>query len=199
MWKVAYHFKIKTLTCYLGKATAGRSNGKNYPNICVKAVCTRTVCLEGSRPTRGTSSCSLLTFSQHGGHQRKPGDTVPPMVWPGYYQVTILGINKQISVDAAYFPVTSSDEPRAVSLPQDPHGNTMLSCLSSSFLCPLIDAASHSETTHPEPEEVLVTASELEDTHVVCILDLCHLGGDKVEVLINKVYRVTEVCLDLVL
>lgn len=68
-----------------------------------------------------------------------------------YFKLFSTGINKQISVDAAYFPVTSSDEPRAVSLPQDPHGNTMLSCLSSSFLCPLIDAASHSETTHPEP------------------------------------------------
>ncbi len=45
-------------------------------------------------------------------------------------------------------------------------------------------------------EEILMSASELEDTHVVCILDLCHLGGDKVEVLINKVYRVTEVSLD---
>ncbi|XP_037605617.1 RPA-related protein RADX [Sebastes umbrosus] len=123
-------------------------------------------------------------------------DAIPPVVCPGYYQVTILGINKQIAVDAAYVPVMSSDEPRAVGLPQDPHGNTMLSCLSSGFLCPLSDADSHSESTFPEPEEVLATASELEDTHVVCILDLCHLGGDEVEVLINKVYRVTEVSLD---
>lgn len=45
-------------------------------------------------------------------------------------------------------------------------------------------------------EEILATASELEDTHVVCILDLCHLGGDKVEVMISKVYRLTEVSLD---
>ncbi|XP_041808385.1 RPA-related protein RADX isoform X2 [Chelmon rostratus] len=123
-------------------------------------------------------------------------DTIPPVASPGYYQVTILGINKQIAVDAAYFPVVSSDEPRAVGLPQDPHGNTMLSCLSSGFLCPLSDTANHSEVMLPEPEEVLVTASELEDAHVVCILDLCHLGGDKVEVLINKMYRVTEVSLD---
>lgn len=41
-------------------------------------------------------------------------------------------------------------------------------------------------------EEVLATASELEDTHVVCILDLCHLGLDQVEVLLSKVYRLTE-------
>ncbi|XP_023153060.2 RPA-related protein RADX isoform X1 [Amphiprion ocellaris] len=123
-------------------------------------------------------------------------DSIPPALCPGYYQVTILGINKKIAFDAAYLPVMRSDDPRAVGLPQDPHGNTMLSCLSSGFLCPLRDAASHSEAPLPEPEEILVTASELEDTHVVCIVDLCHLGGDEVEILINKVYRVTEVSLD---
>lgn len=123
-------------------------------------------------------------------------DTLPPAVSQGYYQVTILGINKQIAVDAAYFPIVSSDDPRAIGLPQDPHGNTMLSCLLSGFLCPLNDTDNHSEVMFPQPEEVLMTASELEDMHVVCILDLCHLGGDKVEVLISKVYRVTEVSLD---
>ncbi|XP_028276618.1 RPA-related protein RADX [Parambassis ranga] len=123
-------------------------------------------------------------------------DAIPTVPCPGYYQVTILGINKQIAVDAAYSPVMSCNEPRAVGLPQDPHGNTMLSCLSSGFLCPLTDPASNSDIALPEPGEILVTASELEDTHVVCILDICHLGGDKVEILISKVYKVTEVSLD---
>ncbi|KAK2881885.1 RPA-related protein RADX isoform X2 [Channa argus] len=122
-------------------------------------------------------------------------DTVPPLAFPGYCQVTILGINKQIAVDSAYFPVVSSNEPRAVGLPMDAHGNTMLSCLSSGFLCPLDETANHRDLTLLEPEKILATASELEDTHVVCVLDLCHLGGDKVEVLINRVYRVTEASL----
>uniref|UniRef100_H3BYY9 RPA1 related single stranded DNA binding protein n=1 Tax=Tetraodon nigroviridis TaxID=99883 RepID=H3BYY9_TETNG len=118
---------------------------------------------------------------------------VPPADCPGYYQVTILGINKQIAVDAAYFPIVSTADPRAVGLHQDPHGNTMFSSLLSGFLCPLSDPASPSDTALPQPgrtarDEVLATASELEDTHVVCILDLCHLGGDKVEVVISKVY-----------
>lgn len=62
-----------------------------------------------------------------------------------------IGINKQIAVDAAYYPVASADDPRAVGLPQDPHGNTMLSCLSSGFLCPLRDTADRSDATLPEP------------------------------------------------
>lgn len=54
-------------------------------------------------------------------------------------------------MDAAYFPVVSADEPRAVGLPQDPHGNTMLSCLSSGFLCPLSVTANLSDAALPEP------------------------------------------------
>ncbi|XP_005472030.1 RPA-related protein RADX isoform X1 [Oreochromis niloticus] len=126
----------------------------------------------------------------------RTADALSPVLCPGYYHVTILGINKQIAVDAVYIPVVSSSEPQAVGLPQDPHGNTMLSCLSSGFLCPLSNTANNSEETLSSPEEILATASELEDTHVVCILDLCHLGGDKVEVMISKVYRLTEVSLD---
>lgn len=45
-------------------------------------------------------------------------------------------------------------------------------------------------------EEVLATAGELEDVHVVCILDLCHLGVDRVEVVLSRVYRVTELRLN---
>lgn len=39
---------------------------------------------------------------------------------------------------------------------------------------------------------MLVTAGELEDLHVVCVLDLCHLGEEQVEVALSKVYRVAE-------
>ncbi|KAK5918355.1 hypothetical protein CgunFtcFv8_003128 [Champsocephalus gunnari] len=157
--------EIKTQMSYLGKAAVGRSRNRKCLNICRSNL----------QPTHWTPEQSA--------------DTSPPVVCPGFYQVTILGINKQMAIDAAFLPVVSSDDPRAVALPQDPHGNTMLSCLSSGFLCPL----SHSQSTLPQPEEVLGSAGELEDMHLVCILDLCHLGGDRVEVLISKVYRVTEV------
>ncbi|KAK7922676.1 hypothetical protein WMY93_009578 [Mugilogobius chulae] len=118
----------------------------------------------------------------------------PPVTIPGYYLITILGINRQLAVDAAYVPVVHPDEPCAVGLLQEPHSNSMLSCLSSGFLCPL--SADTSRSIHPQPEEILETAEELEGLHVVCVLDLCHLGGDKVEVLINKVYKLTETCLN---
>ncbi|XP_034034633.1 RPA-related protein RADX isoform X2 [Thalassophryne amazonica] len=124
---------------------------------------------------------------------QQPTDNIPPANIPGYFQITILGINKQIAVDAAYLPVVYSSEPGAVGLCQNPHGNTMLSCLSSGFLCPLHDAESQSETAIPEPEDILATAGELEHVHLVCVLDLCHLGGENTEVLISKVYKMTEI------
>ncbi|XP_061903986.1 RPA-related protein RADX [Entelurus aequoreus] len=118
-------------------------------------------------------------------------NVVPSAVDPGYYKVTILGINKMMAVDAAFLPVVCSTEQRAVGLPHARHDNTMMSCLSSGFVCPLI----HSKETSPRPEEILPTASELEDVHLVCVLDICHLGGEEVEVLLSKVYKVTEVFL----
>ncbi|TKS83510.1 hypothetical protein D9C73_017623 [Collichthys lucidus] len=156
--KLQLHLSVNTLTCYRGKAAVGRSNRQEVSeHLCEGGLYQDSVSRRFTSDERDVL-LQLVNLQPTRWSPTQSGDTVPPMVWPGHYQVTILG-----------------------------------------FLCPLIDAASHSETTHPEPEEVLVTASELEDTHVVCILDLCHLGGDKVEVLINKVYRVTEVCLDLVL
>uniref|UniRef100_A0A8C6SZ14 RPA1 related single stranded DNA binding protein n=1 Tax=Neogobius melanostomus TaxID=47308 RepID=A0A8C6SZ14_9GOBI len=121
-------------------------------------------------------------------------DPLPPVACPGYYRITILGINRQLALDAAFVPVAHPNEPGAVGLLVEPHGNTMLSCLSLGFLCPL--SKDTSQSMRPQPEELLETASELEGLHVVCVLDLCHLGGDKVEVLVNKVYRVTDVSLE---
>uniref|UniRef100_A0A3Q2XL78 RPA1 related single stranded DNA binding protein n=1 Tax=Hippocampus comes TaxID=109280 RepID=A0A3Q2XL78_HIPCM len=124
-------------------------------------------------------------------------DTLPTTVCAGYYQVTILGINKQIAVDAVFLPIERSGEHRAVGLPPGRHDDTMLSCLSSGFVCPLSGVpSSRSEVAHYRPGKihpVATTADELEDTHLVCVLDICHLGGEEVEVLISKVYKVTEV------
>lgn len=41
------------------------------------------------------------------------------------------------------------------------------------------------------PDEVIKAAADLEK-HVICILDVCCLGEDKVEVFLIKVYETTE-------
>ncbi|KAL4630849.1 hypothetical protein GN956_G16041 [Arapaima gigas] len=111
----------------------------------------------------------------------------------GYYRVTILGINQKSAIDALFVPVLSSDDPRSVGLPQAPHNNTLLSCLSSGFISPISDPVGSDQPPHIDPGELVQTAAELEATHVVCLIDLCHLGGEKVEVFINKVYKMSDV------
>lgn len=61
----------QTLRGYHGKAAAGWSNNKKCRNVCVRVVCTRTACLEGSPLMKRTSSCSGVTFSRHVGHRSK--------------------------------------------------------------------------------------------------------------------------------
>lgn len=46
-----------------------------------------------------------------------------------------------MAFDAVFHPVLRADDPRAVGLSQDPHDNSMLSCLSSGFLWPLDSTA----------------------------------------------------------
>ncbi|KPP76405.1 hypothetical protein Z043_104254, partial [Scleropages formosus] len=103
-----------------------------------------------------------------------------PVSFNGYFRVTVLGINQKTAIDAVFVPVVSCDDPRSVGLPQDAHNNTLLSCLSSGFISPLSE-----RPPHIDPGEVIQTAAELEAIHVVCLVDLCHLGGEKVEVFIN--------------
>lgn len=69
----------QTLMSYLGKAAVGRSRNRKCLNICVKAGCTRTVCLGGSRLTKRTSSCSGVTFSRRTGPQSRV--RTPPLLW----------------------------------------------------------------------------------------------------------------------
>ncbi|KAM9789008.1 RPA-related protein RADX [Neosynchiropus ocellatus] len=141
-------------------------------------------------------------------------DAVAEVDCPGYYLLTILGVNRQISVDAAFYPVTSSADPRAVGLLTDPHDNTLLSCLTSGYIYPLGVAADQRASAHPSPgkhssspqlaratapmryclpEELMKTATELENTHLVCVLDLCHLGGQEIEMVVSKVYKMADV------
>ncbi|XP_066570872.1 RPA-related protein RADX isoform X2 [Amia ocellicauda] len=106
-----------------------------------------------------------------------------------YYKVTILGLNHQAAIDAWFVPVMSPQDPRAVGLPTDPHDNRLFSCLTSGLVC------SGEQSGFPEPGEILNTAPDLDNMHVICLLDLYRLGGQKVEVFINKVYKMSDAVL----
>uniref|UniRef100_A0A8C9NRZ2 RPA1 related single stranded DNA binding protein, X-linked n=1 Tax=Serinus canaria TaxID=9135 RepID=A0A8C9NRZ2_SERCA len=110
----------------------------------------------------------------------------------GYYEVTVLGINHDIAIDVAFLPLFSPDNPHLFQL-EDIQNDTLLSCMSCISACQ--QKATNSGglgDTFPLSDEIVKAAKELDGKHVICILDMCHLGDDKVEVFLNKIYKTVE-------
>ncbi|XP_042335213.1 RPA-related protein RADX isoform X2 [Sceloporus undulatus] len=109
---------------------------------------------------------------------------------PEYYEVAILGINRDIAIDVAFLPVCCPEDSHlfrtegapsyAVSHPSD------TSCPQET-----VNKEGHSEIVSLS-DEVVKAAADLEKQHVICILDICSLGENKVEVFLNKVYKITD-------
>ncbi|XP_061454594.1 RPA-related protein RADX isoform X2 [Rhineura floridana] len=109
-----------------------------------------------------------------------------------YYEVAILGINHDTAVDVAFLPVCCPEDShlfRAEDLPNDP----VLS-YTSGISCQreIINKEGLSEICSLS-DEVVKAATDLEKQHVICILDICSLGEDKIEVFLNKVYKITDI------
>uniref|UniRef100_A0A8D0HA68 RPA1 related single stranded DNA binding protein, X-linked n=1 Tax=Sphenodon punctatus TaxID=8508 RepID=A0A8D0HA68_SPHPU len=110
----------------------------------------------------------------------------------GQYEVTILGINHDVAIDVAFLPVHSPEDLH-IFYSENIQNDTLLSHMSCISL--------HSqETTNKEglhktlslSDEIIKAAIDLERQHVICILDICHLAEDKVEVFLNKIYKIVE-------
>uniref|UniRef100_A0A8D0HBX8 RPA1 related single stranded DNA binding protein, X-linked n=1 Tax=Sphenodon punctatus TaxID=8508 RepID=A0A8D0HBX8_SPHPU len=112
----------------------------------------------------------------------------------GQYEVTILGINHDVAIDVAFLPVHSPEDLH-IFYSENIQNDTLLSHMSCISL--------HSqETTNKEgfppvsysapANEIIKAAIDLERQHVICILDICHLAEDKVEVFLNKIYKIVE-------
>ncbi|XP_032052307.1 RPA-related protein RADX [Aythya fuligula] len=110
----------------------------------------------------------------------------------GYYEVTVLGINHDVAVDVAFLPLFYPENPHLLQM-EDIENDTLLSCMSC------ISAYQQKTTsygtlcdTFPLSNEIVKAAMDLDGKHVVCILDICHLGDDKVEVFLSKIYKTVE-------
>ncbi|KAJ8348848.1 hypothetical protein SKAU_G00274370 [Synaphobranchus kaupii] len=128
-------------------------------------------------------------------HPNQSLNRYSPVACKGYFRITILGINQQTAIDALFVPVLSSEDPRNVGLPQDPHDNTLISCLSTGSVSPISHPMDGGHPLLPNPGDIIRTAAELEGMHVVGLIDFCHLGGQEVEVFISKMYKMTDVAL----
>ncbi|XP_056347415.1 RPA-related protein RADX isoform X2 [Oenanthe melanoleuca] len=110
----------------------------------------------------------------------------------GYYEVTVLGINHDIAIDVAFLPLFCPDNPHLFQL-EDIQNDTLLSCMSSISACQQKATSSgRLRDTFPLSDEIVKAAEELDGKHVICILDICHLGDDKVEVFLSKIYKTVE-------
>ncbi|KFV48851.1 Uncharacterized protein CXorf57, partial [Gavia stellata] len=110
----------------------------------------------------------------------------------GYYEVTVLGINHDVAIDVAFLPLFCPEDPHLFQL-EDIQNDTLLSCMSCISACQQ-KATSNGRLRDmfPLSNEVVKAAMDLDGKHVVCILDICHLGDDKVEVFLSKIYKTVE-------
>ncbi|KAM4696100.1 RPA-related protein RADX [Rhinophrynus dorsalis] len=104
----------------------------------------------------------------------------------GYYEVTILGINQKVAVDVLYLPVLCSDDAYVVGMNCLPNNDQLL-C--GSDPPPSHNTEGMSQQRLPLQGELLKFVNAKDKPHVICILDICHLGEDKVEVFLNRVYN----------
>lgn len=101
----------------------------------------------------------------------------------GHFEVTILGLNHEIAIDVAFLPMYCPEDIRASQI------DTLLTCMNYSCVYP--QEVNDNERV-PGPRaiagDIIKAVTELDRTHVVCILDICNLGNNKVEVCLHKIY-----------
>nr|KAF6436260.1 RPA1 related single stranded DNA binding protein, X-linked [Rousettus aegyptiacus] len=128
-------------------------------------------------------------------YNSQPAKYIPPKERPpklndfksarslGHFEITILGLNHEIAIDVAFLPMYCPEDIRASQI------DTLLTCMNHSCVYP--QEVNGNERV-PGPRaiagDILRAVTELDRTHVICILDICNLGNNKVEVCLHKIY-----------
>ncbi|XP_013916187.1 PREDICTED: uncharacterized protein CXorf57 homolog isoform X2 [Thamnophis sirtalis] len=100
-----------------------------------------------------------------------------------YYQVTILGVNNETAVDVALLKDSSLFQVKETPQNAAPsHRNSSTPCQETINQEGLFESL---------PDDL--KAAALENQRVVCILDVCSLDNNQTEVLLRKIYKITEV------
>uniref|UniRef100_A0A8C8R6M9 RPA1 related single stranded DNA binding protein, X-linked n=1 Tax=Pelusios castaneus TaxID=367368 RepID=A0A8C8R6M9_9SAUR len=104
----------------------------------------------------------------------------------GHYEVTILGINHDVAIDVAFLPMFCPEDPHFFQA-EDIQNDALLSSMRYTSVC-----QQGTTSNGIARNETLKAAVDLDRQHVICILDICYLGEDKVEVFLNKIYKIME-------
>ncbi|XP_016061893.1 PREDICTED: uncharacterized protein CXorf57 homolog [Miniopterus natalensis] len=102
----------------------------------------------------------------------------------GHFEITILGLNHERAIDVAFLPMYCPEDIQTSQI------DTLLTCMNYSCVYP--QAVTDSERMPGPrglPGDIIRAVTELDRVHIVCILDICNLGNNKVEVYLHKVYK----------
>ncbi|XP_028254791.1 RPA-related protein RADX isoform X2 [Parambassis ranga] len=112
------------------------------------------------------------------------GGTAPPgrfeSAVQGYYTLRLRALSDGVAVDAIFLPHYLSSSPS----PLPPHSNTWASILSH--------GAFSSHTPPPSPADLIAMAAQLTNQRLVCLLEVCHLGGATTEVVLSRAFHLTD-------
>uniref|UniRef100_W5KJ51 Si:ch73-71d17.2 n=1 Tax=Astyanax mexicanus TaxID=7994 RepID=W5KJ51_ASTMX len=110
--------------------------------------------------------------------QRELETFSPASCYTGYFTLTMRALSDGVMLDVLFFPATPGNlhwRPLPVT-----HDNTWESVLSHGGFSP--------HAPPPTPVDLIATATQLTNQRLVCILDACALGEDKVELVLNRAF-----------
>ncbi|NP_001091243.1 uncharacterized protein LOC100037041 [Xenopus laevis] len=117
-------------------------------------------------------------------HTQKQIEEFKPASDLGHFELTILGVNRKAAIDVVSLPVLCSDDSYGLGMKFLAH-NCQKACASDN-LCENIE---HGISLHGD---VLQFVNAKDRVRVICILDICHLGENRTEVYLNRVYHLTS-------
>ncbi|KAG7330094.1 hypothetical protein KOW79_006316 [Hemibagrus wyckioides] len=102
----------------------------------------------------------------------------PAQCYTGYFTLTVRVLSDGVMLDVIFFPATPGNlhwKPLPLT-----HDNTWESVLSHGGF------SSHAPP--PSPADLIATAARLTNQRMVCVLEACALGGDTVELILNRAF-----------
>lgn len=97
-----------------------------------------------------------------------------------YYTLRLKALSDGVLVDAIFLPHSSSSP---LSPPFHRHSNTWSSILSH--------GAFSSHSPPPSPADLIAMAGQLANQRLVCVLEACHLGSTKTELILSRAFHLT--------
>uniref|UniRef100_A0A673URJ7 RPA1 related single stranded DNA binding protein, X-linked n=1 Tax=Suricata suricatta TaxID=37032 RepID=A0A673URJ7_SURSU len=99
----------------------------------------------------------------------------------GHFEITILGLNQEIAIDVAFLPMYSPEDLRTSQM------DTLLTSMNYSCVFPPT-TASNDRLPRALASDIIKAVSKLDKVRIICVLDICNLGNNKVEVYLHRIY-----------